>query len=134
GGVRSAISVSRVTIANAPRTVAMFGDIRANAYAVDAQTGELVWKTKVDDHAFARVTGAPAFANGRLYVPVSSFEEGPGARANYQCCTFRGSVVALDGATGAQVWKSYMIPEPPKIVGKNSPGPPCGKPPAAPRL
>ena len=75
GGVRTAISIARVAVGGAPRTMAMFGDIRANAYAVDAQTGELVWKTKVDDHAFARVTGAPAFANGRLYVPVSSIEE-----------------------------------------------------------
>ncbi|MGH9383389.1 MAG: PQQ-binding-like beta-propeller repeat protein [Vicinamibacterales bacterium] len=127
GGVRTAITIARVPISGTTRTIAMFGDIRANAYAVDARSGELVWKTKVDDHAYARVTGAPSFANGRLYVPVSSFEEGPGARANYQCCTFRGSVVALDAATGKQIWKSYMIPEAPKMVGKNSAGTPLWK-------
>ena len=58
----------------------MFGDVRANAYGVDAQSGTLLWKTKVDEHASARVTGAPSFANGRLFVPVSSIEEVPGAR------------------------------------------------------
>ena len=94
---------------------------------MDAQTGEMLWKTKVDEHAAARVTGAPAFANGRLYVPVSSIEEVPGARPNYPCCTFRGSVVALDAATGKQIWKTYMIPEEPKIVGKNSAGTPLWK-------
>jgi len=122
GGVRTSIAIARVPIDGTPRTIAMFGDIRANAYAIDAQTGTILWKTKVDDHAAARVTGAPAFANGRLFVPVSSIEEVSGARANYACCTFRGSVVALDAATGKQIWKSYMIPEEPKITGKTSTG------------
>ena len=108
----------------------MFGDTQANVYGVDAQTGAQLWKMKVDDHAFARITGAPTFANGRLYVPVSSVEEVPAARPNYACCTFRGSVVALDAATGVQLWKSYMIPDAPQIVGKNSAGTPHGSPPA----
>ena len=127
GGVRTAITIARVPIDGKPRTIAMFGDIRAHAYAIDAQSGTILWKTKVDDHAAARVTGAPAFANGRLYVPVSSIEEVSGARANYPCCTFRGSVVALDAATGKQIWKSYMIPEEPKITGKTSTGTPIWK-------
>ena len=84
--------------------------------------GTLLWKLKVDDHASARVTGAPSYANGRVYVPVSSIEEVAGARPNYPCCTFRGSVVALDAATGKQIWKSYMIPDAPKEVGKTSTG------------
>jgi polyvinyl alcohol dehydrogenase (cytochrome) len=120
-GVRTAITVARLTIDGAPRTVAMFGDIRAHAYAVDAQSGTLIWKTKVDTHAMARVTGAPSFHDGRLYVPVASIEEVAGARPNYQCCTFRGSVVALDAATGKQVWKTYMMEEP-KLTGKNAAG------------
>ncbi len=127
GGVRTEITIARVPIDGKPVTIAMFGDIRANAYAIDAQSGTLLWKTKVDDHAVARVTGAPAFANGKLYVPVSSIEEVSGARANYACCTFRGSVVALDAATGKQIWKSYMIPDEPKITGKTSTGTPIWK-------
>ena len=122
GGVRTAISVARVTIDGATKTIAMFGDLRANVYGVDAQTGQQLWKIKVDDHAWARITGAPAFAGGRLYVPVSSAEEAFGAQATYPCCTFRGSVVALDAATGERIWKSYMIEEEPKITGRNSSG------------
>jgi polyvinyl alcohol dehydrogenase (cytochrome) len=106
----------------------MFGDIRANAYAIDADTGAAIWKRKVDTHQSARVTGAPTFASGRLYVPVSSVEEAPGARPNYPCCTFRGSLVALDAATGAQIWKTYMIAEEPTIVGRNAAGTPLWKP------
>ena len=127
GGVRTAITVTRVAVDGTPRTIAMFGDIRANAYAIDAQSGTEIWKTKVDAHAMARVTGAPSYHDGRLYVPVASIEEVAGARPNYECCTFRGSVVALDAATGKQVWKTYMMEEP-KMVGQNAAGTPQWKP------
>jgi polyvinyl alcohol dehydrogenase (cytochrome) len=127
-GVRTAPSVARVTVNGSPRHVVMFGDLRANVYGLDAQTGAQLWKVKVDDHAMARITGAPTYHDGRLYVPVSSTEEVPGGNEKYPCCTFRGSVVALDAATGKQYWKSYMIPEEPKIVGKNAIGTPIWKP------
>jgi polyvinyl alcohol dehydrogenase (cytochrome) len=110
------------------RHAAYFGDFRANVYAIDALTGEQIWSLKVDDHLAARITGAPTLAGGRLYVPVSSLEELPGARPDYACCTFRGSIVAIDASTGRQIWKSYMIPEEPKIVGKNAKGTPLWKP------
>ena len=48
----------------------------------------------------ARITGAPTLHEGRLYVPVSSYEEAQGADPQYACCTFRGSLVALDAKTG----------------------------------
>ena len=120
GGVRTAHLPSAPI--GAGRHAVLFGDVRANVYGVDAQTGAQLWKVKVDNHAFARITGAPTFADGRLYVPVSSVEEVAGARPNYPCCTFRGSVVALDAATGKQIWKTYMIPDAPQMVGKNSAG------------
>jgi hypothetical protein len=44
-------------------------------------------------------------------VPVTSFEEVTGADPHYPCCSFRGSVVALDTATGKVLWKSYSIAE-----------------------
>ncbi len=81
-----------------------------------------------EDHAWARITGGSTLFEGRLYVPVSSFEELPGARPDYPCCTFRGSVVAIDATTGKQIWKTYTIPEAPAIVGKNAAGTPLWKP------
>lgn len=119
-GVRSAISIGAG--AGGSRYAAYFGDLKANVYAVDAATGDLIWKQKVDDHRFARVTGAPALHDGRLYVPVASIEEGPAAQPTYACCTFRGSVVALDAATGSQIWKTYTIPDAPVQAGKNAAG------------
>jgi polyvinyl alcohol dehydrogenase (cytochrome) len=91
-----------------------FGDVQANVYRVDAASGELRWKVQVEQHPFARITGAPKLNAGRLYVPVSSIEEVGGGNPKYPCCTFRGSVVALDADSGKQFWKAYTIPDPPR--------------------
>jgi polyvinyl alcohol dehydrogenase (cytochrome) len=120
--VRAAVTVGRIEANGRSRTAAFIGDRAANVYAVDAGTGELLWKTTVDTHPVARVTGSPVFHNGRLYVPVASGEEGAGAIASYECCRFRGSLVALDAATGEQIWKTYTIAEPARPTQKNKVG------------
>jgi polyvinyl alcohol dehydrogenase (cytochrome) len=111
-GVRTAITVSRLDDMARPRYLAFFGDARAFVYAVEAATGKQVWKTKIDDFPLAGVTGSPVFHNGRIYVGVRSGEEVAGATPDYECCRFRGSVVALDAASGKQIWKTYTIEEP----------------------
>ena len=111
GGVRAAISIGRVQTQFGPRYAAFFGDSSAFAYAVDAMTGKQFWKTRVDTFPVARITGSPIFYNNRLYVPVASGEEGAGASPEYECCRFRGSMVALDASTGKQLWKTYTIPD-----------------------
>ena len=116
-GVRSAITLGRIAAVN----LVFFGDMAANVFALDAATGKMIWRTKVDDFAVARVSGSPTFHDGRLYVPIASGEEGAAAVPTYECCRFRGSVVALDAATGKQVWKTYMIEEP-KPTKKNAAG------------
>lgn len=120
--VRAAVIIGRLQTNSGSRNVAFIGDRAGNVYAVDAARGTLIWKAKVDDHPVARVTGSPAFHNGRLYVPVASGEETAGAASDYECCRFRGSVVAFDGATGAQIWKTYTITEQPRPTQKNKIG------------
>jgi polyvinyl alcohol dehydrogenase (cytochrome) len=120
--VRTAITLARIETASGPVSAAFFGDARANAWAVDAATGKQLWKTKVDDFALAGITGSPVFHDGKVYVPVRSGEEAAGAVATYECCRFRGSVVALDAVTGKQVWKTYTIDEAPKPTRKNKAG------------
>src|SRR5690606_35044426 len=120
--VRSAISIARIERDGEPRIAAFFGDARANAYAVDALTGTLLWKTTVEPFPAARITGSPVFHEGRIYVPVSSSEEGIGSAPEYECCKFRGSITALDAATGARIWKTYTIAEEPKPFRKNAIG------------
>jgi polyvinyl alcohol dehydrogenase (cytochrome) len=111
--VRAAISVARVN----SRVLAFFGDVGANVYGIDGRTGEQVWKVKVDDHPLARITGALTFYQNRLYVPVGSTEPAAAFDPNYACCTFRGSIVALDAASGKLLWKTYVVPEEPKLRG-----------------
>ena len=117
-GVRSAITVA----ASGDGWSAYFGDQRGNAYAIDAVSGDLHWKTHIESHRAAVVSGAPALAGGVLYMPVSSFEEVSGANPRYECCSFRGSLVALDAGTGKILWQSYTIPQAPAPVRKNALG------------
>ena len=99
-----------------------FGDLAGNAYALDANTGRLIWKLHVDSHAGVRITGAPTLVEGRLYVPAASTEEALAADGKYACCTFRGSVSALDARTGKVIWKTYTIPEEPARTRTNPAG------------
>jgi polyvinyl alcohol dehydrogenase (cytochrome) len=116
--VRSSVTVERPA-AGKPYAV-FFGDARANVYAVDAANGTQLWKVHVENHPLARITGGVRAFEGRVYVPVASGEEGAGGNPSYECCTSRGSVVALDVATGARVWKTYTIPDEPKPTTKNA--------------
>ncbi len=93
------------------RTLVFFGDTSGQVYALDAASGQPVWQLRVDAHPAAMVTGTPAFHDGRLYVPVSSYEESASIAPGYVCCTFRGSVLAVDAALGKILWKTYTIPE-----------------------
>ena len=118
-GIRSAITVGA---RGASGLAAYFGDQAANVYAVAAESGQVLWKVKVDDYSRAAITGAPQLYGGRLYVPVSSREESQVGDPHYPCCAFRGSVVALDAATGKRIWKTYTIAQEAKPQQKNSAG------------
>lgn len=95
----------------AAKPLAWFGDTAGNVYAVDAASGRQVWRVSADTHPMARVTGTPVLHEGTLYVPVASFEESSTTNPRYRCCNFRGNIVALDAATGRQMWRRYLIEE-----------------------
>lgn len=111
--VRTALLVAPYTASSGGNAWAVFfGDLRANAYALDASTGQVIWVHKVDDHPYAAITGALTYESGRVFVPVQGLnEEVQGGRPEYECCTFRGSVSALDAGTGSLVWKTYTVGE-----------------------
>ncbi|HEU4617250.1 MAG TPA: PQQ-binding-like beta-propeller repeat protein [Gammaproteobacteria bacterium] len=111
-GVRTAVSVAEIETPEGRHSAAFFGDAAGFMHAVDADTGRPLWKVRVDDFPLATLTGSPVFYQGRLYVPVSSHEENAAASPDYECCRFRGSLVALDAATGAFVWKTYTVDVP----------------------
>jgi polyvinyl alcohol dehydrogenase (cytochrome) len=122
--VRAAVSVGQYSGAGSTGPFAAFiADTAANVYAVDLLTGKQLWTRRVDEHPAAAVTGAPTLYLGRLYVPVSGIgEEIQASNLKYECCTFRGSVVALNAGTGNVLWKTYTIADPPRPRAKNSAG------------
>lgn len=103
---RAAISLGALP---SGRVAAFVTSWSGTVMALDAQTGDEIWQARADTHRATRLTGSPILYQGRLYVPVSSGEEGLAADPNYVCCSFRGSLVAFDAATGRQLWKSYTI-------------------------
>ncbi|MGH9680949.1 MAG: PQQ-binding-like beta-propeller repeat protein, partial [Candidatus Acidiferrales bacterium] len=122
-GMRNAVSIGPVKGHGSTKFGAFFGDGHARVYGLDASTGKLLWKVQVEEHPLARITGSPTLYNGRLYVPVSSgAERTAGLSTVYPCCTFRGSVVALDSDTGKTIWKTYTVKDAPKPLGKTSNG------------
>lgn len=109
-----------------------FGDILAKAYALDALTGKEIWRTRVDDHPSATLTGTPALSRGVLYLPVSSLEVIPAADPGYACCTFRGRVVALNAQRGEEIWSAWALDAAPTLSGKTKAGTPVYAPSGAP--
>ena len=99
-----------------------FGDVLGNVYAVVAHSGELAWRRRVDDHPNATISGTPSLFEDRLYVPVSALEVSSAMDPQYECCTFRGSVVALDRTSGEIDWQTYTIAQVPAALGKNPSG------------
>ena len=83
----------------------------ADLISIDRKTGTLEWITQIESHPAAAITGSPLVYDGIVYIGISSGEEGLAEGAAYPCCTFRGSVVAVEASTGKIVWKTYTIPD-----------------------
>ena len=121
-GVRNAMTIAPIRGYPGVRQAVYFGDLLANLYALDAQTGRLLWMRHVGKHYSNRITAAPAFYDGRLYVPVSSWEGIAASTKDYPCCQSIGAVVAVDANTGRPRWRAAVIPEGPKPLGRNPAG------------
>jgi polyvinyl alcohol dehydrogenase (cytochrome) len=121
-GVRNAMTLGPIVTHGHRSYAVFFGDLKSNAYALDAHTGRELWITRVEDNFATRVTAAPALYRGRLYVPISGWEGFSARVPDYPCCTAVGSVSALDANTGRLLWKHYTIAERPRPTHKNSRG------------
>jgi polyvinyl alcohol dehydrogenase (cytochrome) len=118
-GVRTALAFGPQSTAG--RYAVYFGDTGANVYALDASSGRELWSRELDAHPHARITGSPSLYQGRLFVPVASIEETAAGQQGYECCTFRGSLNALDAQTGEILWRTFTVPEP-RPAGRNAAG------------
>jgi len=121
GEVRTGIVVHQSIDQGGP-SLAMFGDVLGNVYGVDVRSGKEAWRLRADDHPNATITGTPSLHEGTLFVPISALEVSLAIDPEYACCTFRGSVAAIDVATGEQRWKTYTISETPTVQKQNAVG------------
>tara|TARA_E500000331_G_scaffold346654_1_gene385806 strand:- start:62 stop:1915 length:1854 start_codon:yes stop_codon:yes gene_type:complete len=94
------------------------GDYEGNVYKINPYNGEKIWVKSLRYHPRVILTGSLRVDNDIIYVPLSSREWADGADPEYQCCSFRGGIMALDVAGGNELWTSYSIPLPPKGTGK----------------
>lgn len=104
--------VSRTSPFLDTRSHTLFIGTQSGAYllAIDTRTGALKWRTQLDPHPQAIDTLSPVVRDGVIYVGVSSSEEAAATDPNYPCCSFRGSVLALNAKTGATIWKTFTVP------------------------
>jgi polyvinyl alcohol dehydrogenase (cytochrome) len=114
------------------RLTAFFADYAANAYAVDINTGKLIWSQRAGFESQSTTTGTVAYYNGIVYVPISSLEVSMAANGNYPCCSSSGGLVAMDAATGRELWRHRVVSEAAKVSGKNRRGAPAYGPSGAP--
>ncbi len=76
------------------------GRLDAHVVALDAKTGKELWKTQVIDHTGGSViTSPPTLVKNLVITGYGGGEYG-----------VRGSLVALDQATGKEVWRTYTVP------------------------
>src|SRR5262245_18733009 len=79
--------------------------------AINAATGDLVWQTQLESvDPFAIITASPSVSNGVVFAGVASLVEGGTFLGFDVSKPARGSVVAVNDATGAIQWKTYMVP------------------------
>jgi polyvinyl alcohol dehydrogenase (cytochrome) len=121
GGARASMTIGK--LASAPSGYALYlGDDRMYLRAFDARSGKELWTTHVYEHKVGRITGSPTLYNNVLYVPLSASEESQGNVGAYGCCTFNGTVVAVNAASGKILWTQSIIDQKPQPTRKNAAG------------
>jgi polyvinyl alcohol dehydrogenase (cytochrome) len=121
-GIRATPVIAPIAGQGGAQYAVYFTDVLTRVYAVDAQTGRLLWKTKAGEHPRAKSSNGVSVADGKVFAGFSSMETTTGAVATYECCSFRGHVAALDANTGKKLWTTFVIAEEPKPRGKNAQG------------
>jgi alcohol dehydrogenase (cytochrome c) len=78
------------------------GRLDAHVVALDAKTGKELWKTQVVDYTQGSViTSPPTLVKNLVITGFGGGEYG-----------VRGAIVALDQATGKEVWRTQTVPQP----------------------
>ncbi len=106
----NSMSYSRNSPAIGTSAVIVGDQSSSNLYALSKTNGSLVWQVALDSNPDAFVTSSPVISNGVIYVGVASGEETMASKIPNFVPSFRGSVVALNEATGKVLWQTYTVP------------------------
>ncbi len=117
-GIRSAITVATLEDG---RRLLVFADSMASIYALDPDSLETVWQRDARIYDTSIITGSVTYHDGRLFVPVSSYEVAVSGSPDHVCCKSHGGVVALDARTGDRLWEWHATPDA-TLQGRNAAG------------
>jgi polyvinyl alcohol dehydrogenase (cytochrome) len=114
-GVASTVTYTTIHGNNTPVDLVGGGD--ANFYALNANTGAIIWKTSLGSSPSHFIWSSPAVYNGSVYVGVASFGDCPLVQGQLvQMKVSTGVIqnifnVVPNGCTGGGVWGSPTIDE-----------------------
>ena len=89
-----------------------FGDFEGRVYRLDAISGKEKWIRKPNEHPLTTITGSITIYENEIFIPLSSIEIVTAINKDYECCTFRGGIVAMNKFTGETKWKYHTVNEP----------------------
>lgn len=119
---RTSVTVAALPKGAPAKHALFFSDWTKAAVALDADTGRQLWKTVIDDQPGLQMTGLLTYWDGKIFVPISSGNEAFAQSDAWECCKFRGALVALDAATGKLLWKRYTTETVPRVFKFNAVG------------
>ena len=114
-GVAGAATIASFTINNVMTPMVFVGGGNANFYALNANSGAVIWHTVLGSSPSHFIWDAPAVYNGSVYIGVSSFGDCPLVQGQmFQLNATTGSVehmftVVLSGCLGGGIWGSPTI-------------------------
>ena len=122
-GVRNTLSLAQIRDRKgSARTAAFFIDALGSLYALDAARGVLIWRSQIDRQPGHEFTGSVAIDNGVVFAPVSSGEEAYAANDAYECCKFRGALIAVRANSGRILWTAHTSKRLPTPFKRNREG------------
>ena len=100
-GVLSTAAVASVQIGGVSKTVVFVGGGDANLYALDANSGTIIWQTALGTSPNTFLYSSPTVFNGSVYMGVS---------AHADCSKIQGYVVQLEALTGTIQHTFNVVP------------------------
>jgi polyvinyl alcohol dehydrogenase (cytochrome) len=114
-GIRSSITLAKLSNG---KQLLVFANSLATVFAVDPESLKIIWQQPVKISDYSVITGSISYFDGKLFVPISSFEVAASGSSTHECCTSHGAVVSLDINNGDKRW-IWHATEDATLQGKN---------------